>query len=143
MNCSDIMKKAIVFLARDDTCQTAARLMGDSNVGFLPVVGDGKAIGTLTDRDICIRVVALDRPAGTLVGDVMTHDVISCYPDDSIETAAETMAENQVSRLLICDSSGLLQGIISLSDLPRADAQRAYEAFQGVTEREVSNTPNS
>ena len=141
MNCSDIMKKAVVFLGKDDTAQIAAKLMNDANIGFLPVCESGKAIGTLTDRDICCRVVAFDKPSSTLVGDVMTRDVIACLPDDSVETAAQTMADNQVSRLLICDSSGILQGIVSLSDLPQANAEQAFQAFQGVTEREASHQP--
>ncbi|HEY3450307.1 MAG TPA: CBS domain-containing protein [Myxococcales bacterium] len=141
MNCGDIMKKSVVFLSREDTCYTAAKLMSDSNVGFLPVCEDQKVIGTLTDRDICIRVVAFDRPASTLVGDVMTRDVIACLPDDSIEKAAQTMADNQVSRLLICAPNGILQGIISLSDLPQINAEQAFQAFQGVTERESPVPP--
>ncbi|MGC4122762.1 MAG: CBS domain-containing protein [Myxococcales bacterium] len=141
MNCSDIMKKAVVFLGKGDTALTAAKLMNDSNVGFLPVCEDGKAIGTLTDRDICCRVVAYDKPSSTFVGDVMTHDVVACLPEDSIDTAAQTMADNQVSRLLICDSNNILKGIISLSDLPQASAEQAYQAFQGVTERESAPQP--
>ncbi len=136
MNCSDIMKKAVVFLGKEDSAQTAAKLMYDANVGFLPVCENGKAIGTLTDRDICCRVVAFGKPSSTLVGDIMTRDVIACLPDDSLETAARTMGDNQVSRLLICDADGFLKGIVSLSDLPRADADTAFQAWQEVTERE-------
>ena len=137
MNCSDLMKKAIVYLNPEDTAQTAARLMADSNVGFLPVCEDGKAIGTVTDRDIALRIVREGKAATIPVRDIMTHDVIACGPDDSIEEAAEVMAEHQVSRLMINGPDGKLLGIISLSDLPRADAESAFHAFQDVTEREA------
>lgn len=137
MTCSDIMKKAVVYLNKDDTAQIAAKLMADANVGFLPVCDRRMCIGTLTDRDITLRVVAADKSASTLVGDIMTKDVIACRPSDSIETAADTMAENQVSRLLVTESSGELVGIISLSDLPRADAEKALEAFRDVASREA------
>ncbi|MBI5546931.1 MAG: CBS domain-containing protein [Deltaproteobacteria bacterium] len=136
MNCNDIMKKAVLFLNRDDTVQAAAKLMADANIGFLPVCDSGKCIGTLTDRDIVLRLVCFDRPASTRVGDIMTHDVVACSPWDSVETAAQTMADNQVSRLLINDEDGRLVGIISLSDLPRASAEKAFEAFREISERE-------
>lgn len=135
MICSDIMKKVVVYLNKADSAQVAAKLMADSNVGFLPVCDGGKCVGTLTDRDLALRVVSDNRPASTLVGDIMTKDVIACSPDDPLEKAAEMMAEAQVSRLLINDENGFLAGILSFSDLPKPLADQAFEGIKEISEQ--------
>jgi len=137
MNCEDFMKKAVVFLTRNDTAQAAARLMADSNVGFLPVCEGRKCVGVLTDRDLALRVVAQEKAASTPVNDIMTRDIVTCSPNDGIEIAADAMIENQISRLAVTNDDGELVGIISLSDLPTVDAEAAYEAFRGVSAREA------
>ncbi len=137
MNCNDIMKKALVTLKPSDSAQFASQLMFDSNVGFLPVTENGKAIGILTDRDIALRLVRQGKAFDTPVSDIMTHEVISCSPYDTVECAADLMAEHQVSRLLLNDENGELVGVLSLSDLPKANAEKAVETLKEVSEREA------
>lgn len=141
MTCSDIMKKVVVYLSKADSAQVAAKLMADANVGFLPVCDGGKCVGTLTDRDIALRVVCDNKPASTMVGDIMTKDVIACSPNDSAEKAAEVMADAQVSRLLINDENGFLVGILSFSDLPRPLADQAFEGIKEVSEQPSTSAP--
>lgn len=138
MNCFDLMKKDVVCLTAEDTIQVAAKVMAETNVGFLPVVESaGKPIGTLTDRDITIRVACFDKKASeTKVADVMTREVIACNSSDDIKDAEQVMSDNQKSRLMVTDDDGKLVGVISLSDLPR-ESEEAYETFKEVTEREV------
>ena len=62
--------------------------MREDNIGFLPVCDQlGKVLGTLTDRDIAIRVVADGRLPTTMVEDVMTSEVVACSPKDTLEKA--------------------------------------------------------
>lgn len=137
MNCYDIMKKALVTLEPSDSVKFASQLMFDSNVGFLPVTENGRAIGILTDRDIALRLVRQEKSYDTPVSDIMTQEVVSCSPYDSVECAADLMAENQVSRLLLNDENGQLVGVLSLSDLPKVNAEKAVETLRGVSEREA------
>ncbi len=48
--------------------------MRDAEVGFLPVCDpeDNKIVGTLTDRDIAIRLVAQRKEAETPVSEIMS-----------------------------------------------------------------------
>ncbi len=114
----------------------AAARMRDRDIGFLPVVDEkGVVVGTLTDRDIVVRVVA---DAGDLAGPVslcMTREVIACFVGDEVGKAQELMALYQKSRVVVLDDRGLLAGVISLSDLSRASDERAT----GETVREVKS----
>ena len=65
MRCEEIMSRDVVTLRRDATVQEAARLMADKDVGFIPVVDGGKAVGVLTDRDIAVRCVAKGNDCAT------------------------------------------------------------------------------
>ena len=55
---SEIMAKALEFISPDATVQDAATLMGELDVGALPVGSADDLVGILTDRDILFRVVA-------------------------------------------------------------------------------------
>ena len=51
MRCMDVMKPDVQTISPEDTVQTAARLMRDENVGFLPVCDAAdRVLGTVTDR---------------------------------------------------------------------------------------------
>jgi CBS domain-containing protein len=136
MRCEEIMKKSVECIAPKDTVEAAARRMRDENVGFLPVCdASGKVLGTLTDRDIAIRVVAKNGSGATPVEKVMTAEVISCSPSDTLTEAQELMAKHQKSRIMCIDESDRLVGVISLSDIAQHDG-KAAKTLQQVSERE-------
>jgi CBS domain-containing protein len=140
VRCADLMKREIRTIGEDDTVSRAAEIMTMANVGFLPVCDrQRRVIGTLTDRDVVVRVIARDRSPGTcLVGDVMTRDVVSCRADDDISLAELAMGQRQVSRLLVTSSDGTLEGVISLSDLAaREPPRRAAGTLRAVAVREA------
>ncbi len=140
MRCAEVMKKDVVCLAPNDSVQVAACRMREANIGFLPICDEsGKVLGTLTDRDIAIRVAADDRQASTCwVAEVMSPEVIACRPADELGRAEQLMAEHQKSRMLVTDEDGFLQGVISLSDVARLEgARRTASTIRLVTSREA------
>jgi CBS domain-containing protein len=126
MRCSQIMKSSPHCLGITSAALEAARVMRDENVGFLPVCdASGKVVGTVTDRDLAVRVLAEQLPVTTEIGEVMTEDVVCCQAADDVEKAQELMAKNQKSRIVCLDEQGRLAGVISLSDLAKnGDASR-------------------
>lgn len=100
------------------TVREAATRMRDANVGALPVLDGRRPVGTLTDRDITVRVVAggLD-PDRTVAEDVMTRDVVCCPADLSAKDAAAIMQERGIRRLLVLDADHCVVGLLSLDDL--------------------------
>jgi CBS domain-containing protein len=118
MRCEEVMTREVECLKSTDTVAEAARRMSELDVGFLPICrSDGAPVGTLTDRDIVLRVVAQHRAYTTQVDDVMTPDVICCRPDDDVTRAEQLMRLNQVSRILCMDDEGQIAGVISLADI--------------------------
>jgi CBS domain-containing protein len=91
-------------------------------------------LGTVTDRDLAVRVLADDRPASVPVSDVMTQPVVTCRPDDDIRTVQKLMGQHHKSRIVVVDESERAVGIISLSDI----AQYVEEAGVGQTMKKVS-----
>ena len=125
MRCREIMKKDVECVSATDTAQAAAKRMRDVNVGFLPVCDQSKRVlGTITDRDLAIRVLADASPSTTRMEDVMTREVVCCRPDDELEEAENLMAKNQKSRIVVIDSGGALVGVISLSDIAQREARQ-------------------
>jgi CBS domain-containing protein len=121
------MKKASKVMTRDlrtiepeATVQAAARLMKKHDVGMLPVITpEGRAVGTITDRDITVRGVAEGvKPEHGKVLDAMTPGVEFCYTDDDLDRLAQHMGEKKLHRILVIDRETKgIKGIISLGDI--------------------------
>ena len=136
MRCEEIMKTDVESVSRDATVVDAARRMRTANIGFLPICDEaGHVLGTLTDRDLAIRVLADERADETLVGDVMTREVVACSPGDELERAEELLGAYQKSRIMCIDASGKLVGVISLSDIVEYDdGDRAARMLREVSD---------
>jgi CBS domain-containing protein len=121
MKCSEIMTPDPVLCIPSDPVSMAARLMRDHDIGSIPVTNDRKSrrlVGIVTDRDIALSIVAEERdPGGTVVGDVMTPDPITCRPGDDIESVMNTMKRSQLRRIPVTDGSGELVGMVAQADL--------------------------
>lgn len=138
MRCEEIMKQDVECVAPDDTAQNAARIMRDENIGFLPVCDDKeRVLGTVTDRDLAIRVLAEGKDGSTKIGDVMTREVVACQPKDDIKKAEQQLSQHKKSRIMVIDDGGRLRGVISLSDLAQVDEEGITRLFREVTEREA------
>jgi CBS domain-containing protein len=138
--CGQIMKRDVQTVGERDAVQRAADLMALANVGFLPVCDQRRrVVGTITDRDIVVRVVAKGvSPASWVVGDVMSRKVVACRPEDELEIAEQFMAQYQVARLPITDEDGTLQGVISLSDIAEHEPlRRTGRTLRAVASREA------
>lgn len=138
MLCADVMKTEVECIEPTEPVEAAARRMKDKGIGFLPVCSDVRHIvGTITDRDIALRIVAEGRPSSTPVGKIMTKGVVSCRVTDDIKQAERLMGEEQKSRILCVDDEGALVGVISLSDIAQRDGARIAQTMQQVTHRET------
>ena len=142
MLCRDVMRKNVFVCHATDTVAGCARIMRDSNVGFLPVVdGQGLVNGVVTDRDLAVRVLAETLSMGMPVSTIMTRDVRVCRAADPLRTAERRMAEVKRSRLVVVDDEGRCVGVISLSDIAQADTRaHAGHVLYEVTQRRARAT---
>src|SRR5215210_5599635 len=120
MKAHEIMSRNPTSVTPDTTLVDAARLMKDENIGVIPVVDSldsRRLIGVVTDRDIAVRAVAEGRDGSTTsVGHIMTADVRTVGPNDSVNDVMALMGREQVRRVPIVDERGALVGIIAQAD---------------------------
>ena len=105
-------------ISSEATAQDAAIMMRDHNVGILPVMENGNAIGVVTDRDLAIRALAgSSDPSHLPISQVMTPEVLWIYEDEYLDDAIEAMSDRKISRLLVKNRNGKLIGILSAADV--------------------------
>jgi CBS domain-containing protein len=119
MRVIEIMMGTPYHCAAETNLGAATELMWVGNCGFLPVVGnEGKVIGVITDRDICVALGTRNKLAGELtVAEVMSGKVYSCLPEDDIHNALREMRDGHVRRLPVIARDGALVGVVSIDDI--------------------------
>ncbi|MGA2336123.1 MAG: CBS domain-containing protein [Terriglobales bacterium] len=115
------MTKNPAFCCPSTSVVRAAATMQQLDIGALPVVLDPstpRLLGMVTDRDLCLHVVAGGRdPADIWISECMTVNPICCAVGDDVRYALELMEEHQVRRLPVVNAKHEVAGILSLSDL--------------------------
>jgi CBS domain-containing protein len=121
MKIKHVMTKEPTSCVPSDTAQRAASIMRDEKAGVVPVIDNEhsrKIVGVVTDRDLCMNIIAEGRdPRTTQVHECMTTTVVSCGPQDSVDRATDLMRENQIRRIAIVDEQRRLIGIVSMADI--------------------------
>jgi CBS domain-containing protein len=118
----------------DRPAAEAAKLMKYVDAGMIPVMENGNLLGTVTDRDIAIRLVAEGKdPRSTPVREIATSDIVTIDPDRDLAEALELMAKHQVRRLPVVEQ-GRLVGVLAQADV----AREADEEAVGHTVEEIS-----
>ena len=141
MKLSEIMTREVVVIQPDDSLQSAAKMMRDRNIGFLPVCDGEDLLGVLSDRDLTIRALADGMDVSIMLGrDLMTTPAIYCFDDQDVSEAAKIMEENQIRRLVVLSREDKkLVGVISLGDLARNETSKlSGEVLQKVSEPDGS-----
>ena len=116
----DLMTSNPSTIEPGKTVADAAKLMRDEDAGLIPIVEGQKLAGTITDRDIAIRVVAEGKdPQSSTVRDVMTTRLVTVDPDQDLDEALRLMAEHQVRRLPVVEEDGKLVGIVAQADIAK------------------------
>jgi CBS domain-containing protein len=113
----DFMHRGVTTCREGAALAEIARTMGESNCGFLPVVdSDGRVVGVVTDRDVCLAIGLGDISLGTS----RAKEAFIVRADDNLAHAQDLMRVNRIRRLPVIDSTGRPIGVLSLSDLARA-----------------------
>lgn len=112
----NVMHKDVVTIRPNLSLREASKIMSKFGIGSLVVVEDENLVGIITSTDI-IKAIAEGKDVdNTLVSEVMSKDVITVDPDESLEEAVEKMMERNIKRLPVVEG-GKLIGIITASDI--------------------------
>lgn len=126
------MTGKVVTISPQASILDAQKMMADQGIRHLPVVeADDQLVGIITDRDIRsalplhfikegLRAEERERLAGLRVGEVMTRELITISPTDTIQDALLIIQKHKVGALPVVDETHRLKGIISVRDLLRA-----------------------
>ena len=138
MKVSEVMSRDVEFIDEEATVADAAVMMGELEVGALPVGTAERLQGIVTDRDILYRVVAkgLDS-AAVRIREVMTRPVIGCGEDEPIQAVMDLMASHHIRRMPVRDAAGVVTGWVTLADLSRRlllDSGTLQASLREVTE---------
>lgn len=122
MKVSDVMNPMAFTCRPGNTLNDAARIFWEHDCGCVPVVDDdGKAIGMLTDRDVCLTAYFQGAALrDMLVEGCMAREVVSVRPQDALEDALELMRAHRIRRLPVIDGESRPIGMLALGDVARA-----------------------
>jgi CBS domain-containing protein len=131
MQAKELMTQPVECISPEMRLQDAARVMKSMDVGFLPVCENDRLIGTVTDRDMVLRVIAEGKDTKDLKArDIMTPTAFWCYEDQTAGEVANYMSEREIRRVLILDRNKRLTGVVSIGDLAKGGHQeKAGEAI--------------
>jgi acetoin utilization protein AcuB len=125
----DWMTTDVVTVGPETPMLEAHRLMRSKKIRRVPVVRQDKVVGIITRSDVreaepsqatSLNVWEINYLLNKLeVKDVMTKDVMTIQPGDTIKTAASTMNDVKIGALPVVKNHGELVGIITESDIFR------------------------
>jgi CBS domain-containing protein len=118
----DVMTRDLQTISPNASIQDAAQKMKTNNVGSLPVTLDSRLVGTITDRDITIRVIAEGRdPRNTEVREAMTTTLVTVRPNQDLSEAEALMNSNRIRRLPVVEKNGRIVGYITMATVAKEE----------------------
>ena len=99
------------------TVIAAIRLMDEKNIGALPVVDNGRLVGIVSERDYTRKIIVKGRSSkDTSVGDIMTKELLTVSPRNTVTECMRIMTEKRVRHLPVLEGTKLV-GILSIGDV--------------------------
>jgi CBS domain-containing protein len=134
---AEVMTEKLRTIDADESVAYAAKMMRDEDVGLAPIVEGERLVGTLTDRDIAVRVVAEGRdPEATKAREVASTDIVTVEPTQDLDEALRLMAQHQVRRIPVVENGGRLVGIVAQADVARrqSDDRKTGEVVEQISQ---------
>lgn len=103
-------------VAPNSTIRSALELMADKDIGALLVVEGKKVHGIFSERDYAREVLKKEVSLDTPVSAVMTAEVVTITPEQTIEDCMQLMTNRRIRHLPVLDN-GRLCGVISIGDV--------------------------
>ncbi|MBB3799855.1 CBS domain-containing protein [Xanthomonas arboricola] len=114
-------KQVEVFaVAADAAVIDAIRLMAEKGIGAVLVMDGQRLVGIVSERDYARKVVLRDRSSSTTgVAEIMSTEVVTVSPSDSVERCMQLMTDGRFRHLPVVEN-GRVQGVVSIGDLVKA-----------------------
>ncbi len=113
-------KTEIFSIRPEQPVLAAIQMMADKFVGALLVMKDGELLGIVSERDYARKVILKGRSsAETPVREIMTSQVLSVGPGDTVHRCMRLMTDKHIRHLPVIDG-GKVVGMLSIGDLVKA-----------------------
>jgi CIC family chloride channel protein len=116
----DAMTKKVITTAPNSPLSEIAGIMAKNGIKGVPVLDDkGRLVGMVALTDVL--QINPDQRAATMVGSVMTKELVTTIPDESLYVAFDKMTNNQIGRLPVIEKGDSIKliGIITREDVWR------------------------
>jgi len=142
MQVKELMTKTPRACDLSATANDAVRVMTECDCGSVPVVDrGGRAVGIVTDRDICLAAYRRGLPLKSIpLADVMSRELCTVDADADVTEAEHLMQIRQIRRLPVIARDGRLIGILSLSDVAQGVMQSGSSRQDGQDGNELLST---
>ncbi|MHB9757692.1 CBS domain-containing protein [Streptomyces sp. BYX5S] len=131
---SDVMTHTVVAVGREATFKEIVRTLEQWRVSALPVLeGEGRVVGVVSEADLLPkeefrdsdpdrptqlrRLTDLAKAGAVTAAELMSAPAVTVHPDATLAQSARIMALRRVKRLPVVNDEGVLEGVVSRSDL--------------------------
>jgi chloride channel protein, CIC family len=138
LNAAHVMSREVVTLPANLTLAEAlAYVNTNPHYGFPVVDGACKMVGFITRTDL--RMMQTEHAGETLLSDLAIKDVVTVYPDQSLDVVMLKLGEGELSLLPVINRKDQKQllGIISMRDIVRTQARIAAREKQQTLQRKI------
>jgi CBS domain-containing protein len=130
---SKYMTKTVMTANLGQTIQSVCKIMNDNNLGSVVIVKRGvsgnELVGIITERDIIRKIGEADPfTTQTPIRELMSTNLISIKPDNTISDAIGLMHGNNIRRLPVINNDGKMVGIITDKDILKAVSTKSSTA---------------
>ncbi len=123
MRIQDVMRSkggSVVTAPPNTTVRELVALLAEHNIGAVVVMGEESQIaGIVSERDVVRRLAADVDILDSAISEIMTSEVRSVAPDESVHDLMRLMTEHRIRHVPVV-LDGSLQGIISIGDVVKS-----------------------
>lgn len=150
---SDVMTHTAVAIGREASYKEIVELMQQWKVSAVPVLeGEGRVVGVVSEADLLPKeefrrtepslpgqLEEASKAGGVLAEELMSSPAVTVHPDAPVAEAARIMARKHVKRLPVVNALGMLEGVVSRSDLLKVFLRPDEELEEEVREAVLSD----
>jgi CBS domain-containing protein len=134
---ADVLKRkgeVVRTIKPTETIEALSHRLQEQRVGAMIVSRDGQSVdGIISERDVAYGIASHGEDLRSLpVSALMTNDVITCSPDDTLAEVSKVMTERHIRHLPVAEGKQLA-GIISMRDVFMHRADEVHRLAELVT----------